>query len=240
MSEKKIYNPIRLTNGKVVDYKNLLRKAPSGKTLTVEKANPAQELERLGIRGETKVTYRRDKDGNVMYDSQGRPMAVTQFTPREIPAWFTKAIMVLSEHEPCYFEGCEEIVQQYKSELKALEKRPGGCRDCDKAKLKRKYSTMFRNALPPNEVNKVAQPTIPPHTITNLATNETISVPRKLAPYSSIKREVPEGVQEIFTKKANERKLFVNGEEISIDALDPSKQPKIPGITTGSGNSSNQ
>lgn len=225
MSEN-TYKPIRLTKGKSIDYTSLLRRPPTNtKDLTVRAHSPNEELARLGIRGETVINYKKDKNGNILRDNRGNPITVTQFTPTEVPAWFTKAIMVLSGHEPCYFEGCEQIVADYKTELHQMESRPGGCKDCEKAKLKRKYSTKFRDALPPAEANKIAPPSIPPHTVTNLATHETISVPRQDAPYT-IRRAIPQSIKDAFTKRATEGKLIVNGKEMTIDELRELQQPQ--------------
>lgn len=230
------YKPIRLTQGKAIDYASLMQQTQLNKDVQAKAGGPSAELARLGIKGETKVTYKRDANGNLLLDKNGKPIVVTQFTPTEVPEWFTHAIMVLSGMEPCYFEGCDEVLAKYNEELKVLEARPGGCRECDRAKLRRKYATVFRNALPPNEANRIAQPTIPPHTVKNLATNEVTHVPRKTVPYGTIRREIPQALRDAFTKSPKERKLIVNGQEIPIDALQ--SHPTYPGVTLGPGTES--
>lgn len=227
------YKPIRLTTGKNIDYAGLIQQTQSNKDAQAKASGPSVELARLGIKGETKVSYKRDAQGNLIMDKNGKPVVVTQFTPTEVPEWFTHAIMVLSGMEPCYFEGCDEVLAKYNDELKILESRPGGCRECDRAKLRRKYATVFRNALPPSEVNRIAAPVIPPHTVTNLATNEVKHVPKRTIAYGTIRREIPQALKDAFTKAPSERKLIVNGQEIPIHALPPN--PSHSGVTLGSG-----
>lgn len=235
MSEQKEYKPVPLTRGPQVNYGNMLRAGTAPRDLRAKKSPENSTLESLGIKGKTEIEYRKDENGNPLLDANGRPIVIKKFTPTEVPAYFTHAIMVLNGHEPCYFEGCEQIVSTYKQELSVLESRPGGCRDCDRGRLQRKFAALFRNALPPAEANKLAQPTIPPHTVTNLTTKQTVQVPRKAVPYATIRREVPESLKEAFTSKLSERKLIVNSQVIPIDSVKSAPQPDTgtPGGPSG-------
>lgn len=211
------YNPVRLTKGPQINYGAMMRQQPTPKEIQVQNNLDETSLESLGIKGTTEVTYKRDENGNLVMDANGKPVTIKKFTPTEVPAYFTRAIMVLAGHEPCYFEGCEEVVAGYKAELEVLERRQGGCRPCDRAKLQRKYAHKFRNALPPTEANKIEPPTIPPYTVTNVTTKETVQVPRRQIPYATIRREVPPELAKAFTLKASQRKLVVNSQVVPLD-----------------------
>lgn len=239
MSDDNTYKPIRLTSGKKVDYSAIMkRKAEGNKTADIEKRGPGAELAKLGIRGTTRVSFRKDDQGNIIRDKNGNPVTISQFTPTEVPAWFTKAIMILSGHEECYFEGCNEIVDAYKQELATLEARPGGCRECDRSRLKRTYAQKFRNALPPNEANKLSRPIIPPHRVINMETNTITVEPKKPAPFKAIRREVPKELQEAFTRRATESKLIINGQEVEFHGENLSGQPQLPGPSETTGGTS--
>lgn len=236
----KTYNPVRLTSGPKINYGDMLRNKANPKDERVRyQQHEANSLESLGIKGNTEISYKRDAQGNLVLDANGNPVVIKKFTPTEIPAYFTHAIMVLNGHEPCYFEGCEQIVDMYNNELELLKKRPGGCRDCDKARLQRKFASMFRNALPPEEANKIVQPTMPPYKVTNVATREVTTVPRHPIPYATIRREIPPEVKEAFTKMQSERKLMVNNEIIPLNdaSLQNNKDSGTP-ETSGSSSAS--
>lgn len=239
MSDQKEYKPVPLTKGPKVDYAKLLRGQPAPKDIRVSTGMEDDALAKLGIKGKTEITYKKDENGNLILDSNGKPVTIKTFTPTEVPAYFTHAIMVLNGHEPCYFEGCEQVVEQYNTELEILKKRPGGCRECDKARLQRKFAMMFRNALPPTEANKIAQPSIPPHTVTNMATKQVVHVPRKPVPYATIRREVPPEIKEAFTKHASERKLIVNGQVVPLESVNAENKTDT-GATGGSESPSSQ
>ncbi len=221
MSAPKEYKPVPLTKGPQIDYSKLMRTHVSPKEFRAQHSPENVTLESLGIKGKTEIEYRKDKDGNPILDVNGNPIVIKRFTPTEVPAYFTHAIMVLNGHEPCYFEGCEQIVSTYKRELDVLQNRPGGCRDCDRSRLQRKFAAMFRNALPPAEANKIAPPTIPPHTVMNMSTKQTIQVQRKAVPYATIRREVPPELKKAFTERPMERKLIVNNQEIPLNNVKP-------------------
>lgn len=240
MSNDADYKPIRLTKGKSVDYNAILKKpVPVNKDVVLKQTAPSAELAKLGIKGETTLTYRRDDKGNLVLDKAGKPVTDVSFRPTEVPAWFTKAVMVLAGKEPCYFEGCEEVVEEYKKELAALESNPKGCSECAKASLKRKYSRKFQQALPPVEANKLAQPTVPPYRVINHETKTITVSPRKPGAYTTIRREIPKGVLESFTKKAGTAKLIVNGQEIEYHGTPEHAQFTLPQPSGESGNTSN-
>ena len=46
--------------------------------------------------------------------------------------------------QPCAFLGCAEMRTSYAKELEELENQPGGCRDCDRGELIRKYMTVMQ------------------------------------------------------------------------------------------------
>lgn len=215
-----IYKPIRLTKGKEISYQNLLSKVPTGnKEIQAKVQGPSAELAKFGIKGETTITYKRDKDGNLVRNQYGQPITVSEFRPTEVPEWFTHGIAVLNGQAPCYFEGCQEVVDAYKRELQQMQSRPGGCTECAKGALLRRHVTHFQNALPPEEANKLAKPTVPPYTLTNMVTHETVNVPRHQVPYATIRREIPKSMRDAFTIKAKESKLYVNGQEVPIEPI---------------------
>lgn len=238
MSNDAEYKPIKLTTGKAVNYAAILKKPiPVNKDVVIKQSSPGAELAKLGIKGETTVTYKKDENGNILLDKAGQPITITQFRPTEIPAFFTKAIAMLNGQEPCYFEGCDKIVESFQKELAILEAKPGGCRNCERGHLQRTYVDKLRNILPAEEANKLAKPIIPAYKIVNRETNTITVSPRKEGSYTSIRREVPKATLETFTKKANEHKLIVNGQEITyhgnpehaqIRLTEPTGQPGNP------------
>lgn len=213
------FQPIKLAKeAKIKEFQQML----IDKLPEEGQARGIEELKKLGIQGVTTVEQVKDANGNPVYDKNGNPVTRTVFTATHTPAYYMKAIPILNGVEPCYFEGCEEIVAAYNKEL-AAEGGPA-CTHCKKGQLLRKYLLEIRNALPPEEVNKIAQPSIPPRIVKNMRTGETKVFERKTVPYATIRRVVPDYLKKAFTSEETERKLFMttygeNGQITGITEL---------------------
>lgn len=216
------YTP--LPNPSKVTFADLLakHKAESG----VQNVSPNKELEDLGVQGKTTIIPIKDKDGNPVFDSNGKPMYRQVFEATSIPDWYQRAIPVLERREKCWFEGCEQLVTEYQNAVETA-KQNGGCSSCKKGAITREYLRKFRAALPPSELNKVAQPTSPPVVVTNNTTKEVKRIPRKPIAYGTIKRIIPEGMQAAFTKLQKERKLMTADSAVveGAPAVTPTEVP---------------
>lgn len=203
------YTP--LPNAKKANFSEVVAKQRNNPAIV----NPAhKELEELGIQGKTTVTQMKDADGNPMFDKQGNPMYRQVFEAQFIPDWYQRGTSVLEGRIPCWFNGCQQIVDEYKAELEKA-KSAGGCSMCKKGQLQRTYLRKIRDSLSPAEINKVAQPTSPPMILKNLDTNEVKKIERKPVAYATIKRIVPDELKSRFTKHVEERKLFVDANATS-------------------------
>lgn len=165
------------------------------------------ELRALGIQGNVTTEQVKDANGNPVFDKQGNPVVRNIFTATSTPEYYMKAIPILNKQAPCYFEGCEQIVNAYQEEL--TQAGGAACTECKKGKIIRKYLMQFRNALPPEEANKVMQPSIPPRVVKNVTTGEVKKMERKAIPYATIRRTIPASLKKAFTSNETERKLFV-------------------------------
>lgn len=214
------YTPI--PNAKKTNFSELVAKQRSNPAI-VNSAN--KELEELGIQGKTTVIPMTDADGNPMFDKQGNPMFRQVFEANFIPDWYQRGISVLEERIPCWFDGCEKIIEEYKGELEKA-KLKGGCSACKKGQLQRSFLRKIRDSLTPAEINKVAQPTSPPMILKNLDTNEVKKIERKPVAYATIKRIVPDELKSRFTKPVEERKLFIDTNATSNIITRPAEIPR--------------
>lgn len=99
-----------------------LRRWLEAKYPTVEYLSPPSEISLGGVAGE-----------------QQRATTVTPELQRN---------MQFFGEGPCWFDGCDEMREKYHEEMDALENRPGGCRNCDKGALIRKYLAKVAAAQP--------------------------------------------------------------------------------------------
>lgn len=187
------------------------------------------ELRALGVQGTVTTEQVKDKNGNPVFDKQGNPVMRSIFTATSTPDYFMKAIPILNRTAPCYFEGCEKIVDAFQEEL--AQRGGARCSECQKGEIIRKYIRQFRNALPPEEANKVTQPSIPPRIVKNISTGEVRKMERKAIPYATIRRTIPESLKKVFTSNETERKLFVTTYD---QQGKPTGLTEIPGPEGGS------
>lgn len=219
------YAPI--PNASKTNFSELVAKQRS----SAEMAAPVnKELEALGIQGKTTIIPMKDEDGNPMFDKQGKQMYRQVFEASHIPDWYQRAISVFEGRQPCWFEGCQKIVDAYNDEL-AAAKKSGGCSACKKGGIQRKYLREIQAALPASELHRVAQPTSPPMVVKNHDTKEVKKIERKPVPYATIKRIIPDELKSLFTKTPEERKLFV-------DANATTNNPTRPAQVSGSASES--
>lgn len=73
--------------------------------------------------------------------TSGGGIRVTGLSPE-----LRKAMDFFSDKIDCWFDGCEELRENYKEDLKAL-KADGKCKGCDKGALIRKYQDLIREAM---------------------------------------------------------------------------------------------
>ena len=202
-------------------------KASFAELLAQQKASPEvgvtsaqqQRLAALGIQGTTTVVPMKDANGNPMFDAQGNPMYRKVFEASFIPDWYRKAVPTLEGKEPCWFEGCSELVTEYQKEVENAKKKPGGCSACKKSGILQSYLLKFRTKLPANEVNKVAQPTSPPVKVTNLDTKKVTTIPRKPIPYATIKRVIPDELKAVFSGKTPDEHKVYRSDDATISTI---------------------
>ena len=195
------YAPI--PNASKANFSEMVAKQRSSSELT---APVNKELEALGIRGKTTIIPMKDEHGNPVFDKQGNQMYKSVFEATYIPDWYQRGIAALEGRQPCWFEGCQKIVDAYNNEINNIK----GCSACQKGGIQRKYMFELKAMLPPEEINKVAQPTSPPMIVKNLDTKEVKKIERKPVPYATIRRVIPDHMKALFTKTPEERKLFVD------------------------------
>lgn len=195
------YAPI--PNASKANFSELVAKQRSASELT---APVNKELEALGIRGKTTIIPIKDKQGNPVFDKRGNQMYKSVFEATHIPDWYQRGIAVLEGRQPCWFEGCQKVVDAYNKELGGRK----GCSACQKGGIQRKYMFELKAMLSPEELNKVAQPTAPPMVVKNMDTKEVKKIERKPVPYATIRRVIPDHMKALFTKTPEERKLFVD------------------------------
>lgn len=78
----------------------------------------------------------------VEFDTSGDGKAARKI--KSAPPEFLEVFKFFSEHTPCWFEGCEELREQYNKELEDLG---DDCKECDKGALIRKYHAKVRSIV---------------------------------------------------------------------------------------------
>lgn len=79
----------------------------------------------------------KDKNGNLVYGSDGQPLVHWHTTTVMIPEIEKEAIRIFSDKYPCWFDGCEEIRKQIEIEMGSID--PNSCKKCEKGAIMRKY-----------------------------------------------------------------------------------------------------
>lgn len=92
------------------------------------------------------VTPVKDKDGNPVKDKDGNPVMRIITIPIHIPEIEKQALKVFVDSVPCWFDGCQELRNKYKQELKE-NSIDEGCSSCKKGPIIRKYLKLAAQAL---------------------------------------------------------------------------------------------
>jgi hypothetical protein len=65
------------------------------------------------------------------------------YTGNSIPPRTQKVYTFFVDTAPCWFPECEALRSKYKEELQAMTEQSGGCTDCSKGGLNRKYIALI-------------------------------------------------------------------------------------------------
>lgn len=114
--------------------------------MTKEAADTIALLEDRKIEYEIVVEPRLDPAGEPMKDENGNDMTVTRIVIKKIPPLEQEINKFFSRSTPCWFPECESIRRRYFLELDRMAAN-GGCTDCQKGSIIRKYDAEVRAAI---------------------------------------------------------------------------------------------
>lgn len=90
-----------------------------------------------------------DSEGKQVLDAHGHPVYNNRIVIKSIPPEEAELNRFYTLQIPCWFNGCEELRQEYTAELaKAGAKKEGGtCTDCEKGAIMRMFADRVKLAI---------------------------------------------------------------------------------------------
>lgn len=114
--------------------------------MTKEASETISLLESRNIGYEIVVEPRLDEAGQPMRDADGNELTVTRIVITKVPPLEQEINKFFSRSTPCWFPECESIRRRYFLELDRAAAN-GGCTDCMKGSIIRKYDAEVRAAI---------------------------------------------------------------------------------------------
>lgn len=114
--------------------------------MTKEASETIALLEGRKIEYDIVVEPRIDPTGVPMKDENGNELTVTRIVIKKIPPLEQEINKFFSRSTPCWFPECESIRRRYFLELDRMAAN-GGCTDCQKGSIIRKYDAEVRAAI---------------------------------------------------------------------------------------------
>lgn len=114
--------------------------------MTKDAAETIALLEDRKIEYDIVVEPRLDPTGVPMKDENGNDMTVTRIIIKKIPPLEQEINKFFSRSTPCWFPECEGIRRRYFLELDRAAAN-GGCTDCQRGSIIRKYDAEVRAAI---------------------------------------------------------------------------------------------
>ena len=89
-----------------------------------------------------------DDSGTQVVDSKGEPVYSTRIVIKSIPPDEAELNKFYTLQIPCWFNGCEELRNEYKKALaKAGKGDAGSCTDCEKGAIMRMFAERVKLAI---------------------------------------------------------------------------------------------
>lgn len=89
-----------------------------------------------------------DDSGTQVVDSKGEPVYSTRIVIKSIPPDEAELNKFYTLQIPCWFNGCEELRDEYKKALvKAGKGDAGSCTDCEKGAIMRMFAERVKLAI---------------------------------------------------------------------------------------------